>query len=123
MIAKVFYRRGVIESWGSGIKKILRLTQEAGLPKPSIDFVAGAVTVRFLPSRYVPPTRTHHDLTDIQRQILDLLNRQTLSLSEILALLGEQTSRRSLKDDLALLNKLELIVLIGRGRGARWKLK
>ncbi len=125
IIAKVFYRRGIVEAWGRGTLKMLELTQAAGLPRPNIDFVAGAVTVRFLPSDYVPPMRTHHDLSDVQRQVLLLLNRQALSLSEIHSGLGGNTiiSIRSLRDDIAMLQRLGLVGLSGYGRGSRWFLK
>jgi ATP-dependent DNA helicase RecG len=125
LIAKVFHRRGIIEAWGRGTLKMVELTKAAGLPKPDITLVAGAVTVRFLPLGYTPPTRAHHDLSDVQRRILLLLNRQALSLSEIHSRLGGDsvTLLRSLKDDLAMLQRLGLIGFSGRGRGARWVLK
>lgn len=125
IIAKVFYRRGIVEAWGRGTLKMLELTQAAGLPRPNIDFVAGAVTVRFLPSDYVPPMRTHHDLSEVQRQVLLLLNRQALSLSEIHSGLGGNPviSIRSLRDDIAMLQRLGMVGLSGYGRGSRWFLK
>ena len=57
LIARVFYRRGIIESWGRGTIKMAELAEQAGLPRPEIEEIAGAVTVRFRPSRYVPPRR------------------------------------------------------------------
>ncbi len=125
LIAKVFYRRGIIESWGRGTLKIAELTQAAGLPRPDIDLIAGAVTVRFLPSSYIPPTRAHHDLTDVQRNILLLLSQQPLSLSELHEKLGGNPtiSIRNLRDNIAMLQRLGLVGLSGFGRGSRWFLK
>ena len=52
MIASVFYRRGLIETWGRGMLKIASLMQEAGLPPPSMREHAGFVTLVFpLPPR------------------------------------------------------------------------
>jgi len=37
MIARTFYRRGIIETWGRGTLKIARLMQEAGLEPPTVS--------------------------------------------------------------------------------------
>ena len=53
----VFSRRGIIEAWGRGTIKMAELAASAGLPRPEIEDAGGCVTVRFRPSRYVPPQR------------------------------------------------------------------
>ena len=55
LIARVFYRRGIIENWGRGTIRMAELTEQAGLPRPEIEDSGGAVTVRFRPGRYIPP--------------------------------------------------------------------
>ena len=47
LIAHCFYRRDIIEEWGTGTIKIARLLSSAGLPGPEIDDGAGRVVVRF----------------------------------------------------------------------------
>ena len=47
LIARTFYRRGVIEEWGIGTLRMAELTRSAGLPVPEIEDVGGTVTVRF----------------------------------------------------------------------------
>ena len=47
LIAHCFYLRGVIESWGMGITKILEMVSSAGLPEPEIEDSGMDVTVRF----------------------------------------------------------------------------
>lgn len=47
LIASIFYRRGIIETWGQGTLKMAAWTEEAGLPKPEILEIPGAVVVRF----------------------------------------------------------------------------
>ena len=51
LIARTFYRRGIIEEWGSGTLKMADLTSRAGLPVPEIEDDDGTVTVRFRHSR------------------------------------------------------------------------
>jgi ATP-dependent DNA helicase RecG len=47
LIASVFYRRGIIETWGQGTLKMAAWTEEIGVPKPEILEIPGAVLVRF----------------------------------------------------------------------------
>jgi ATP-dependent DNA helicase RecG len=123
LIATVFYRRGVIEAWGRGTLKMAELTEQAGLPRPDFEQIAGSLVVRFRPSRYLAPVRVGHDLTDRQRAILEILAPDhLLSLGELQQLLPA-ASLRSLRDDLKLLRQLGLVELDGYGRGARWLLR
>jgi len=46
-IAKVFYRRGLIETWGRGTLKIVALMHEAGLAAPTLRVHNNFVTVTF----------------------------------------------------------------------------
>src|SRR5581483_5740057 len=57
LIANVFHRRGVIESWGRGTLRMAELTRRAGLVAPEIEAGVGEVIVRFRPTRYVAPSR------------------------------------------------------------------
>jgi len=124
IIADVFYRRGIIETWGRGTIKMAEMMDRAGLPRPEIEEIAGAVVVRFRASRYQPPTRIGHDLTDRQRELLDVLaSAGALRLAEMLPLLKPGATARSLREDLYLLRRLKLVELKGRARGSRWHLK
>ncbi len=123
LIAGVFYRRGIIETWGRGIRRIVELVTQAGLPKPEIEEIPGCVTVTFRPSRYIPPQRVGYNLTERQRIILSLINNAPagLALREIHPQLEEGITRRQLQRDLEFLRSLDLVILEGRGPGARWK--
>jgi ATP-dependent DNA helicase RecG len=123
LIARVLYRRGIIESWGRGTIKMAELTASAGLPRPEIEDVGGCVTVRFRPSRYVPPQRVGRNVTERQQEILVLLANagEGLALREIVAALGSPANERQVREDLATLRTLGLANPEGHGRGARWK--
>lgn len=124
LIARVLYRRGIIESWGRGTLKIAELTTQAGLPRPEIEDAGGCVTVRFHPSRYLPPQRVAHDLTERQRQVLALLDASSggLALRDIRSGLDGSPAEWEVKEDLALLKRLGLVETRGHGRGAHWLL-
>ena len=123
-IARVFYLSGIIESWGRGITKMVELVTEAGLPEPEIEEAGGCITVRFRPSRYVPPQRVGHNLNERQRSILSLLDNISsgLAFGQIVSQVEGEASPRQVRRDLEILRSLELISSEGRGRGARWRL-
>ena len=121
LIARAFFRRGIIESWGRGTLKIMELSEKAGLERPDIEELGRCVTVRFRPSRYIPPARVGHDLTSRQRKILTMLaDRDRLALRDFREKLGPGAEEWAIKEDLALLKQLGLIRTTGHGRGAHW---
>jgi ATP-dependent DNA helicase RecG len=122
LIARVFYRRGIIETWGRGTLKMAELTEKAGLPRPEIEEQAGCVVVRFRPSKYIPPRQVKQDLTERQRAILEVLaERRVLARKEIVAALNEP--ELAIRDDLERLRALGLVDTTGHGRGAVWSLR
>ena len=124
LIARVFYRRGIIEAWGRGTIKIAELTSRAGLVTPMIEENGGCVVMRFLPSRYVPPQRVATNVTERQRRVLAFLSDHPNGspVREIAAGLGFSGTPRSLREDLTTLKLLGLVAGDGWGRGARWRL-
>lgn len=122
LIARVFYRRGVIEAWGRGTIKMEELTVRAGLPRPEIFEAGGCVTVRFSPRRYVPPLRVAQDVTERQQRVLAVLSTSAegLALRDIRKGLGDEIPEWELKNELAALKHLGLVQTTGYARGARW---
>ena len=124
LMARVFYRRGIIESWGRGTLKIAELTSRAGLAVPQIEEASGCVTVRFSPTRYVPPQRVAQDVTQRQQRVLLCLGQAAhgLALREVLAALEGEATERQVRNDLSALKVLGLADSKGHGRGAKWHL-
>ncbi len=121
LIAGVFYKRGIIETWGRGTLKMTQLTQQAGLPRPEFEDSPGALLVRFRPTGYLPPQRVGRDLTERQQDILRVLaSGGQLALQDIVRALGAEQERRSVQTDLQFLRSLGLLASSGVGRGARW---
>ena len=124
LIARVFYRRGVIEAWGRGTIKMEELTVRAGLPSPEIFEMGGCVTVRFSPTRYVPPLRVAQNVTERQQRVLAVLSTSAegLALRQICHALAGSISDRQVRVELAALRVLGLASSSGHGAGARWRL-
>ena len=96
LIARTFYRRGIIEEWGRGTLKMAELATSAGLPPPEIEDAGGCVTVCFRHGQFVPSQRSGNELIKRQEAILTLLDRAAdgLALREICARLVPRASER-----------------------------
>ncbi|HEX8244615.1 MAG TPA: ATP-binding protein [Longimicrobium sp.] len=123
LIAGVFFRRGMIESWGRGTLKIVELTEQAGLVQPEFEERGGELVVRFFPLGYVPPTRVSRDLSTLQQEVLEVLaSLGAARLGEIETRMPATQPRHVVQEALYSLRTLGLVELSGRTRGARWKL-
>ena len=126
LIARTFYRRGIIEEWGSGTLKMAGLTGAAGLPMPEIEDDGGAVTVRFRHGLLVPKP-DDNETSPFQRgeMILALLYQAEdgLTRREIHAELGLGVSERQVRRTLEELKDGGLVVSTKQGPSTRWKRK
>jgi ATP-dependent DNA helicase RecG len=99
LIAQVFYRRGIIETWGRGTIKMRDLTVAAGLPKPEIECPPGEVVVRFRPAaggthvrqpESRPEWRPESQPESLREKIVLILSGGPLSKADIAARLGQK---------------------------------
>ena len=131
LIARTFFRRGIIEEWGSGTLKMADITSGAGLPVPEIEDDGGAVTVRFRPRVELGArvdagsVSVRFDVTvvSLAERILDLLadSEDGLARREILVSLGSAVSERQVRRALEELRDRGVVVSPGRGGSGRWK--
>ncbi len=70
LIARTFYRRDVIEEWGSGTLKMAELVSDAGLPVPEIEDSGSEVTVRFRHGRPLPPSADRGSSPTARRELI-----------------------------------------------------
>ena len=124
LIARTFYRRGIIEEWGSGTLKMADMASSAGLPVPEIEDDSGAVTVRFRHGLFVPqPEGTEVGPAKRREVILALLDsaEDGLARRDVSARLAPHASERQVTRDLEALRERGLIASSGHGASARWK--
>lgn len=132
MIARTFYRRGIIETWGRGTLKIARLMQESGHEPPVMSVRAGAVVLTFAlagKTTEKTPGKTPQKAPQKAPQkppqktpdaILGLLRKQPgLSFSEIAALLGKSES--AVKRAVRKLRESGRLLRIGPDKGGHWQ--
>ena len=122
LIARTFYRRGIIEEWGRGTIKMANLATSMGLPHPEIEQRGDCVTVRFRRKDAASIRQAGSRLTEPQQAVLAVLRRSDsgLALREIRPLLDEQLSNPQLRRCLAALKARGFARATGHGRGARW---
>ena len=118
MIARTFYRRGIIETWGRGTLKIVRLMRERGLEPPEVAVREGAVVVTF---RLPAPVKTREKTREkTAAAILRLLREQPdLNMAEVARLLGKapSTIERAIKK----LRESGRLQRIGPDKGGHWR--
>lgn len=118
-IAKVFYRRGLIETWGRGTLQIVNLMQDAGLSAPQLRASADTVSITFvLPS--VPTQEKSSEKSS--EKILELLNLQPTLSAKALAEKMHMTSR-AVEKQIGLLKKSGKLRRIGPAKGGHWNVE
>lgn len=121
LIARTFYRRGIIEEWGMGTLKMAEFAMSAGLPRPEIEDIDNCVTVRFRHGA-ASPTAGAEMQVERRNAILALLEEveEGLSLREIHARLPDVASKRQIRRALTILRNLGLVHVSGLGHSSRW---
>ena len=121
LIAQTFYRRGIIEAWGRGTLKMASLMEQAGLPPPEYEIVAGEVLVRFrINGKRGIPTSRHIPLPE--RILAILRDHPSRSVSELLEHLEKSVPRRTVQAELRKLATEGAVHSSGKGPAVRWSL-
>ncbi len=114
-LANVFYRLGLVETFGTGIVRIKQLYEE-GLKQP--DFELSENTIKIV----LPVFEKKLNLTEDERKVYKILSRTMLkSISEIVPYVGFGKSKTTqlLKD----MGEKGVVEIEGRGRGTKYVLK
>jgi len=123
-IAQVFFTRKLIDRWGGGTSRILRLCAEHGLPTPIFAEETDGFVVRFFfkePIGSNNPVKHNLHLKERENEVLQILAKhKAMSLRMILEQLENPPASRTLGDDLANLKHLGLVDSNGIGKGAKW---
>lgn len=109
VIGQVFYRLGLIERWGSGIKRIMDSCAESGLPEPAFEEISTHFRVT-LYTQVMKKVSMH----EIDRVILNAVKKSNgLSTSEIAKIVNK--SQRATRTRLLNLIKKGFIFEVGSG--------
>lgn len=126
LIAGTLYRRGIVDSLGSGIQRMVRLVEQAGQLPPCIEDTGTSVRVTFQRPGSTPRWATEMGLSPAAFGVLTVIytHRGPAALRDIVEALPARAglSEREIRDLLQRLRAADLIEPHGRGRGARWTL-
>lgn len=125
-IAEVFAQMGIIESWGTGIQRMIDGCIEAGIPEPVFEELGDSFRVTIYRNEdmktHLNKASDNDDENITNRDIILIgLRRKDLTRKEI-----EELTKLSKSGSRYLLNKLideELIYTVGRGRATKYRLK
>ena len=100
IIARVFRELGLIEQWGSGVRRIFEEANRQGLPEPVIEEIASGVRLRIRLAQQhapeLPPSDTRQDTDDDRASPSRLESRLESKLAAKIALqLGTQPSGKA----------------------------
>ncbi len=122
LIAQAFYFAGVIERWGTGTTRILRLCREQGLPDPEFQNRQGGFLVTFAKDPYTPERLRKLGLNERQIRIITVLRRMgSASLGELHRHFSDISSKTVQRDLQALVEK-GLVKASGEKKGRRYGL-
>lgn len=123
ILADVFFKGGLIESWGRGTLKIIDECLAAGLPTPEISEMTGGIAVTIYKDRFNERHLAKLDLNDRQmKAVLYLKEKKSISNStyQDLCNVSKATATRDLTE---LIEKHKLLERTGDvGAGTVYKL-
>jgi len=121
-IGGIFYDMGLIEQWGSGIDKMRKACQKAGIPEPKFEEKQG-FRVIFRKDIYTEEYLQKIGLNERQTKVMFYVKEKgKITNQEFQKLLN--VSKRTATNDLEDLVKRQLFEKVGtRGRGTSYKLK
>ena len=127
LIAKAFKEIGLIERYGSGIRRILNICRDYGLKQPVLEEVSNGFKVTLFKEKTdnadrvtdKVTDRVTDDLTENQKHIVKLIQQNNQITSKELAE-KIKISQRKIKENLRKLKEKGIITRIGPPRGGYW---
>ncbi len=123
LIAGVFFKAGLIESWGRGTLKVINACKQAGLPEPQFELIGGGFQVTLYKNLYDETYLAKRGLNPRQiRAVLFLKANRKISNKDYQQInnVSKATATRDLKE---LVEEFRLIEKIGnRGAGIYYQL-
>lgn len=122
VLAEACFKGGYIDSWGSGIMKIIDSCKAAGLPTPALEEDMGGFIVKLFKDRFTEDQLQKLGINERQiKAVLYVKEKGRITNSEYQKL--NNISRRTATDELAeLTNKFEIFKNIGYGAGSFYEI-
>jgi ATP-dependent DNA helicase RecG len=128
MIANVFFRAGMIESWGRGIEKITDTCKNAGKREPTIEFKHNReFSVTFYSDVSITIKDTIKDtknfqMSDTHSRLIAMMGENPRITVKAMAI-ALRINERNVKKHINALKELGRIERIGANKGGYWVVK
>ena len=121
LIAQVFYKGGLIESWGRGTIKIIEECKKHNLPEPEIQEVGGGVQVTLFKNKTNPEFLSTLGLNERQLLAIEYVKKNGVITSGIYQEMSNVTERTATRD-LNVLTDLKVFKKVGQKKGTKYEL-
>ena len=122
IIADVCFKGGYIDAWGRGIAKIINACNQAGLPEPEIKEQDGGLLVTLFKDRYTEKQLLKLGISDRQVKAVNFVREHGQITNKKYVAVAAVSPRQALIDLKELVEK-KVLLLIGKGRSARYSLR
>lgn len=135
-IANIFSQMGLVEAWGSGIKRIINEAEEYGLPKPRFQEFDNMFRVELFRNPYpMTDDKEKHrrnigeasekqrkaDLNDTQQKIVKLLSENPqLSAVKLAEKIG--VASRNIENNIKMLKEYGILIRHGSPKNGYWEI-
>lgn len=126
-LARILYRRGLIDEFGTGINRMFNALKENGNPEPELSATQDSVTVIMFSNNRTPlmppePKREPPQYADWRYNVYVLLAGADygVSRSDVFEMLGRGYSANQVYELFRLWREHDVVRSIGRGPGAKW---
>lgn len=126
LIAHVLYSCGMIERWGRGTIDMIELCKKSGNKPPRFEESTGSFSVTLPFKEPIARTVISHkptvELTNRQREVLNILKNGPLTRLQIMKIMKEKLTARIMQLELAKMRDMKLIQSIGKTKSIMWEL-
>ncbi len=121
LLADVFFKAGLIETWGRGTIKIIEECQKAGLPEPKFEIMSGGIAVTLFKDRFSKQWLNEQGLNKRQLKAVKYLKNNNFITNSIYQNICKISERTALRD-LEQLTDKQIFVKTGEKKGTKYKL-
>jgi len=121
IIADVFFKAGLIETWGRGTIKIIEECKKAGLPEPKFEMMSGGFSITFFKEKFSEYQLTQIGLNERQIKAIEYLKDNKFITNSIYQEICKTSERTAFRDLEQMINQ-QILVKIGEKKGTKYSL-
>ena len=121
IMADVFFKAGLIETWGRGTLKIIDACLKAGLPEPRFEILTGGIAITLLKDRFSEQWFSEQNLNNRQIKAVRYTKENKFITNSMYQKICETSERTALRD-IEQLIEYHVFNKLGDKKGAKYQL-